>query len=63
MKLTRIEQKICEKYSAKHMATRIIGGQEMQVPVTSCDECPLVIDKRAMLCRANATVKDLKEYL
>ena len=43
MKLSPSEQRICDVYS------RHWGDGKIH-----CDECPLVVDQRATLCRANA---------
>ena len=51
MKLTKAEQKICDKYSK-----RDTNGQ------VHCYECPLVLDEHEIMCKANATRKDMKEF-
>lgn len=49
MKLTDEEQKICEKYSAYD-----------EHGLVHCNECPLVINKRFCVCKAN--IDDVVEY-
>ena len=51
MKLTETEQKICDKY-----------GQIGTDSKVHCSECPLVIDTRFCLCKANCTEEEWKEW-
>lgn len=41
--LTEKQKKICEKFSAYDDTGHV-----------HCNDCPLVIDKRALMCRANS---------
>lgn len=50
MKLSKEEKEICRKYSKRDM-----NG------LVHCKECPLVINKRLMMCKKNTRKKDLKE--
>ena len=51
MKLTKAEQKICDKYSTRDTNGRV-----------HCYECPLVLNEHELMCKANATRKDMKEF-
>ena len=51
MRLTRDEQKICEKYSAYRPSEITIGDEVIKVERVACDKCPLVIDRKACLCK------------
>lgn len=49
MRLTAEEKKICKKYSKRDENNTV-----------HCFECPLVIDMRLCLCKANATREERK---
>lgn len=51
MKLTDDEKKICEKYGARDSDNRV-----------HCFECPLTIDTRYCVCKANITEEEWEEY-
>ena len=51
MKLTKTEQKICDKYRQRDNEGRV-----------HCSECPLMMDEQTLICKANATRKDMKEF-
>lgn len=51
MKLTEEEQKICDQYGAR-------DGDGF----VHCHECPLVVDLRDRVCKANATDEDMENY-
>lgn len=51
MRLTKDDKKICEKYSAYD------GGDRVH-----CCECPLAVDTRLCLCKANLTAKEYRGY-
>jgi hypothetical protein len=50
MTLTEAEQKMCDQY-----------GQVGADGKVHCAECPLVIDRRYCLCKANCTEKEWAE--
>ena len=47
MKLTKEEKKICNRYK-----------KQDSYGYVHCLECPLVIDKKDLLCKANCTKKE-----
>lgn len=51
VKLTEEEQKICDQYGAR-------DGDGF----VHCHECPLVVDLRDRVCKANATDEDMENY-
>lgn len=51
MKLTREEREICDRYSKRD-----------QVGLVHCKECPLNLDARYCICKANCTWEELHEY-
>lgn len=51
MKLTTKEMEICKKYSMRDKEGYV-----------HCRECPLAVDVRYSLCKANITKKEWKEY-
>lgn len=50
MKLTKAEQEICKKYRKRDSKGLV-----------HCFERPLMLDERALMCKAIATKKDIKE--
>lgn len=51
MKLTRKEQEICEKYRTYNTAGKV-----------RCRECPLAVDIKCYMCKANMNEEEWKEY-
>ena len=51
MKLTKEGQAICDKYSMRDESGRVW-----------CCECPLAVDKRYCVCKANTTEEEWEEY-
>ena len=51
MKLTEEEQEICKLYGRRHEDGR-----------TRCSECPMVMDSRFCICKANCTEEEYKEW-
>lgn len=51
MKLTKGQQRLCDKYGARD-----------EDGFVHCKECPLAIDHTYHLCMANASISDLKDY-
>lgn len=51
MKLTQEEREICKKYSARD-----------ENGLVHCYECPLAVDTRYALCKANLKKKEWEEY-
>lgn len=51
MRLTAEEKAICKEYGKR--------GEDGRV---RCRECPLVIDRRDMVCKRNISKKNAKEY-
>ena len=51
MKLTLEEQKICDEYSKRDAFNKV-----------HCYECPLAIDTRFCICKANVTEEEYKEW-
>lgn len=51
MELTKEEDKICRQYGEPH-----------EDGLAHCSECPLVIDKRYCLCKANCTEEEWQEF-
>lgn len=51
MKLTKEEDKICRQYGEPH-----------EDGLAHCSECPLVIDTRYCLCKANCTEEEWQEF-
>lgn len=63
MKLTEIEQAICKKYSEPKPTKVKIDDEWVTLDKVSCNECPLVISRVDHLCKANASKRDLENYL
>lgn len=51
MKLTREEREICDRYSKRD-----------QDGLVHCKECPLNLDARYCICKANCTREEFREY-
>lgn len=51
MKLTPDEQKICDEYGKRDTFNRV-----------HCFECPLALNIRYCVCKANATEEEYKEW-
>lgn len=51
MKLTREEREICDRYSERD-----------QDGLVHCKECPLNLDARYCICKANCTREEFREY-
>lgn len=51
MKLTKKEKETCRRYSAADDTGRV-----------RCSECPLALDRKLCICKANCTAEEWEEY-
>ena len=51
MRLSKLEREICKEF-----------GKRREDGKVRCDICPLVIDKRDMVCKKNISKREAKEY-
>ena len=61
MKLTKDEQRICDNFRKRYQGSIMIGEEMVDVQKVRCSECPLVIYREQMLCKANISKNEWKE--